>query len=58
MTVANGAIEGLDLPLIVADAKEGNFEKWRREAGRSTPFDSSRPISSSTTASPGPRIST
>ncbi len=37
--VANGAIEGLDLPLIVADAKNGEFGKWRREAGRQTPFD-------------------
>jgi len=39
MTVASGAIEGLDLPMIVSDAKEGNLKKWEREAGRSTPFD-------------------
>ena len=39
LTVANGAIEGLDLPRIVADAKDGEFRKWRREAGRRTPFD-------------------
>jgi len=39
MSVANGAIEGLDLPLIVAEAKQGEFGKWRREAGRRTPFD-------------------
>ncbi len=39
LTVANGAIEGLDLPRIVAEAKDGEFKKWRREAGRRTPFD-------------------
>jgi uncharacterized protein involved in outer membrane biogenesis len=39
MTVASGTIEGLDLPMIVSDAREGNFKKWEREAGRSTPFD-------------------
>jgi uncharacterized protein involved in outer membrane biogenesis len=39
MSVANGAIEGLDLPLIVAEAKQGEFGKWQREAGRRTPFD-------------------
>ncbi|WP_170937126.1 MULTISPECIES: AsmA family protein [Rhodomicrobium] len=39
LTVANGAIEGIDLPLIVAKAKEGEIGKWRREAGRRTPFD-------------------
>jgi len=39
MSVTNGAIEGLDLPLIVAEAKQGEFGKWRREAGRRTPFD-------------------
>jgi uncharacterized protein involved in outer membrane biogenesis len=39
LTVAHGAIEGLDLPLIVADAREGNFKNWQREAGRRTPFD-------------------
>lgn len=39
LSVANGAIEGLDLPLIVAKAKEGELGNWRREAGRRTQFD-------------------
>ncbi len=39
LSIADGAIEGLDLPLIVADVREGEFGKWRREAGRRTPFD-------------------
>jgi uncharacterized protein involved in outer membrane biogenesis len=39
LSVASGAIEGLDLPLIVAEAKQSEFDKWRREAGRRTPFD-------------------
>ncbi|NJM35415.1 MAG: AsmA family protein [Rhodomicrobium sp.] len=39
LSVADGAIEGLDLPLIVAEAKEAKFKSWRREAGRRTPFD-------------------
>ena len=37
--IADGAIEGIDFPLIVADAKEGEFRKWRREDGLKTPFD-------------------
>jgi uncharacterized protein involved in outer membrane biogenesis len=40
ITVTNGAIEGLDLPLIVAKVNEGEFGKWRRQAGRRTAFDS------------------
>ena len=39
LSLANGAIEGLDLPLIVAKAKEGEIGNWRREAGRRTQFD-------------------
>ncbi len=39
LSLANGAIEGLDLPLIVAKAKEGEIGDWRREADRRTPFD-------------------
>ena len=39
LSVANGAIEGLDLPLIVAKAKEGEIGNWRREPGRRTQFD-------------------
>lgn len=38
--VTKGALEGLDLPLIVARVKEGEIGKWRREAGRRTEFDS------------------
>lgn len=39
LSLANGAIEGLDLPLIVAKAKQGEIGNWRREAGRRTQFD-------------------
>lgn len=39
LSLANGAIEGLDLPLIVAKAKEGEFGNWRREPGLRTQFD-------------------
>ncbi len=39
LSLAHGAIEGLDLPLIVAKAKEGEIGNWRREAGRRTQFD-------------------
>ena len=39
LSIASGAIEGLDLPLIVAKAKEGEIGNWRREAGRRTQFD-------------------
>ena len=39
LSLASGAIEGLDLPLIVAKAKEGEIGNWRREAGRRTQFD-------------------
>lgn len=39
LSLTNGAIEGIDLPLIVAKAKEGEIGNWRREAGRSTQFD-------------------
>jgi uncharacterized protein involved in outer membrane biogenesis len=39
LSLHDGAIEGLDLPLIVAKAKEGELGNWRREAGRRTPFD-------------------
>jgi uncharacterized protein involved in outer membrane biogenesis len=39
LSLVNGAIEGLDLPLIVAKAKQGEIGNWRREAGRRTQFD-------------------
>ena len=39
LSLRDGAIEGLDLPLIVAKAKEGELGNWRREAGRRTRFD-------------------
>jgi AsmA protein len=39
LSLANGALEGLDLPLIVAKARDGELGNWRREAGRRTPFD-------------------
>jgi AsmA protein len=39
LAVAQGAIEGIDLPLIVAEAREAKFKSWRREEGRRTPFE-------------------
>lgn len=39
LAVSDGAVEGIDLPLIVAEVQDGEFGKWRREAGRRTPFD-------------------
>jgi uncharacterized protein involved in outer membrane biogenesis len=39
LSMADGALEGLDLPLIVAKARDGELGNWRREAGRRTPFD-------------------
>ena len=39
LSLADGAIEGLDLPLIVGKAKEGEIGNWQREAGRRTQFD-------------------
>jgi len=39
LSLVSGAIEGLDLPLIVAKAKQGEIGNWRREAGRRTQFD-------------------
>ncbi len=40
VSVTHGALEGLDLPLIVTRVNEGEFGKWRREPGRRTEFDS------------------
>jgi uncharacterized protein involved in outer membrane biogenesis len=37
--VSDGAIEGIDLPLIVAEARAGEFKKWQRRPGLETPFD-------------------
>lgn len=39
ISVSDGAIEGLDLPLIVAETRKGALRRWAREAGRRTPFD-------------------
>lgn len=39
VTVDNGAIEGLDLPGIVADIRDGEIRGWRRKQGRRTVFD-------------------
>lgn len=39
LSMTDGALEGLDLPLIVAKARDGELGNWRREAGRRTPFD-------------------
>jgi uncharacterized protein involved in outer membrane biogenesis len=38
-SVRNGAIEGIDLRLIVADTKEGRFDAWERRPGYRTPFE-------------------
>lgn len=39
VNVTKGALEGLDLPLIVAKVGDGEFKKWRREPGMRTEFD-------------------
>jgi uncharacterized protein involved in outer membrane biogenesis len=38
-SVRNGAVEGIDLRLLVAEAKEGRFDAWERRPGYRTPFD-------------------
>ncbi len=38
-SVHDGAIEGIDLPLIVSEAKEGRFDAWERRPGYRTPFE-------------------
>src|SRR5262249_24282165 len=40
LSVSDGAIEGLDLPELIAKAREGEFKRWRRRAGQHTRFDS------------------
>lgn len=39
LSVKDGAVEGIDLPEIVAQAKAGEFRKWQRRPGVRTPFD-------------------
>ena len=38
-SVHDGAVEGIDMSLIVSEAKEGRFEAWERQPGYKTPFD-------------------
>jgi uncharacterized protein involved in outer membrane biogenesis len=38
-SVRDGAIEGIDLRLIVSEAKEGRFDAWERRPGLRTRFD-------------------
>ena len=40
LSVSDGAIEGLDLPELIAKAREGEFKPWRRRAVQHTRFDS------------------
>jgi len=40
LTVTQGAVEGLDLPALMAKARAGEFKTWRRRSGQRTPFDS------------------
>lgn len=39
LTVSDGALEGFDLPQLMAEAQEGEFGKWQREEDKRTPFD-------------------
>ncbi|MGF1621342.1 MAG: AsmA-like C-terminal region-containing protein [Rhodomicrobiaceae bacterium] len=39
LAVSDGALEGFDLPQLMAEAQEGEFGKWRREENKRTPFD-------------------
>jgi AsmA protein len=40
LSVTDGAIEGLDIPELIAKARDGEFKPWRRREGRRTRFDS------------------
>jgi uncharacterized protein involved in outer membrane biogenesis len=40
LSVTDGAIEGLDLPELIAKARDGEFKTWRRRMGQRTRFDS------------------
>jgi uncharacterized protein involved in outer membrane biogenesis len=39
LSVNDGAIEGLDLPELIAKARDGEFKTWRRRMGQRTRFD-------------------
>ncbi len=39
LTVTDGAIEGVDLPRIVAEARDGKFSNWERKPDLRTPFE-------------------
>lgn len=39
LTVSDGAVEGLDIPALIARAREGEFKPWRRREGNRTRFD-------------------
>lgn len=39
LSISDGALEGFDLPQLMAEAQEGEFGKWQREDNKRTPFD-------------------
>ncbi len=39
LAITDGAIEGLDLPELIAKARDGEFKTWRRREGQRTRFD-------------------
>ena len=39
LSLNDGAIEGLDLPELIAKARDGEFKTWRRRVGQRTRFD-------------------
>jgi uncharacterized protein involved in outer membrane biogenesis len=40
LSVTDGAVEGLDIPMLIGKAREGEFRKWQRRPGQRTKFDS------------------
>jgi uncharacterized protein involved in outer membrane biogenesis len=40
LSVTDGAVEGLDIPMLIGKAREGEFRKWQRRPGLRTRFDS------------------
>ena len=40
LSVRDGAVEGLDIPALIAKAREGEFKSWKRRHGQRTRFDS------------------
>ena len=40
LSVTDGAVEGLDIPMLIGKARDGEFRKWQRRPGQRTRFDS------------------